>query len=152
VSVQLTGRQLLKLAGKSAIVAITRDAKTGATYSNNQLWVSATETLANDTDPWNASYSFPAIAIVDSGVQPRADFGTRLKTQVSFVSGGFNSSGDGFSHGTFVAALAAGSAEGYTGASPKSDIVSLDVLNDLGTGNMSDVIAACDWVLANKAQ
>ena len=150
VSATLSGKQILKLARKSDVYAITEDSATGATYSNSQLWVPATEVLAHSTNSWNASYSFPTIAIVDSGVQPRADFGSRLRAQVSFVSTGPNASGDGFGHGTLVASIAAGSAEGYTGMSPKSDLVSLDVLNDAGAGVMSDVIAACDWILANK--
>jgi serine protease AprX len=151
VSATLTGRQILKLAHKSEVFAITEDAATGATYSNSQQWVPATEILEKGTNPWNASYGFPTIAIVDSGVQARSDFGSRLRTQVSFVSSGPNSSGDGFGHGTLVASIAAGSAEGYTGISPKSDIVSLDVLDDNGVGAMSDVLAACDWILANKS-
>ena len=145
------GRQLLKLAKRGWVESVVEDARTGATYSNSQKRVGATEELESATNPWTASYSYPAIAIVDSGVQPRTDFGKRLKAQVSFVSTG-NSSGDGFGHGTMVAALAAGSAESYTGFAPKANIVSLDVLNDLGVGSMGDAIAACDWILANKAQ
>ena len=150
-SATLSGKQILKLAQKDWVESIMLDAQTGATYSNNQLWVGATEILEKKTNPWTASFGFPAIAIVDSGVQARTDFGSRLKTQVSFVSGGLNSSSDGFGHGTLVAGLAAGSASGYAGVAPKADIVSLDVLNDAGVGTMSDVIAACDWILQNKA-
>jgi serine protease AprX len=149
-SAELTGRQIVKLADKSWVLAITEDAPALATYSNDQLWVGATELTTSWAAP--STYSFPTIAIVDSGVQPRGDFGTRLKAQVSFVSSGANSAGDGFGHGTLVAGIAAGSAEGYSGAAPQAGIVSLDVLNDAGVGQMSDVIAACDWILANKAR
>jgi serine protease AprX len=62
-----------------------------------------------------------------------------------------NSSGDGRGHGTFVAGIAAGSAAGYAGVAPNAKIVSLDVMNDYGTARTSDVIAACDWILANKS-
>ena len=31
-------------------------------------------------------------------------------------------------------------------------IVSLDVLDDTGAGTVSDVLAACDWILQNKEQ
>jgi serine protease AprX len=148
-SAELTGRQIAKLADKSWVLAITEDTPALATYSNDQLWVGATETTS-----WTApsTYTFPTIAIVDSGVQTRADFGSRLKAQVSFVSNGANSWGDGFGHGTLVAGIASGSAEGYSGAAPQAGIVSLDVLNDAGIGQMSDVIAACDWILANKSR
>jgi serine protease AprX len=148
-SAELTGKQIVRLAKKKWVLSITPDSPTGATYSNTQSWVAATESQS-----WSApsTYSFPTIAIVDSGVQPRADFGTRLKTQVSFVSSGQNSSGDGFGHGTLVASIAAGGKAGYDGMAPQADIVSLDVLNDAGAGVMSDAIAACDWILANKAK
>ncbi len=151
-SAQLTGKQIVRLAKKKLVFSITPDARTGATYSNSQMWVDATEVLENSTNSWTGPYSFPTIAIVDSGVQARSDFGSRLRTQVSFVSSGPNSPGDSFGHGTMVAGIAAGSAEGYTGMSPKSDIVSLDVLDDNGAGTVGDLIAACDWILANKAQ
>jgi serine protease AprX len=92
----------------------------------------------------------PAIAIVDSGVAARADFGARLKAEVSFVASG-NSSGDGRGHGTVVAGIAAGNAPGYAGAAPNADIVSLDVMDDSGAGRTSDVIAAAEWIYQNKA-
>jgi serine protease AprX len=152
---ELTGEQVEELARDSNVLAVTEDAPISATgYANGQNWVPSTEFRENETNPWTANkgYTYPAIAIVDSGVQPRSDFGSRLLTSVSFVSTGFNSSGDGFGHGTLVAGIAAGSADGYTGVAPRAKLVSLDVLNDLGAGYMSDAIAAADWILANKAQ
>jgi serine protease AprX len=63
-----------------------------------------------------------------------------------------NSAGDGRGHGTFVAGIAAGGADGYTGATPQANLVSLDVMDDHGVARTSDVIAACQWILANKAK
>ena len=63
-----------------------------------------------------------------------------------------NSPGDGRGHGTFVASIAAGGAAGYAGASPNAKLVSLDVIDDSGMGLTSDVIAAADWILENKAR
>jgi len=63
-----------------------------------------------------------------------------------------NSPGDGYGHGTFVAGIADGSAEGYAGMSPSAPLVSLDVLDDQGMGLTSDVIAATDWIIQHKAQ
>ncbi|MDQ2911111.1 MAG: S8 family serine peptidase, partial [Actinomycetota bacterium] len=62
-----------------------------------------------------------------------------------------DSPGDGRGHGTFVAGIAAGAADGYTGASPQANLVSVDVMNDDGMARTSDVIAGCQWILANKA-
>ena len=41
---------------------------------------------------------------------------------------------------------------GYAGASPNAKLVSLDVIDDSGMGLTSDVIAAADWILRNKAR
>src|SRR5262249_25664085 len=92
------------------------------------------------------------IAVVDSGVDATkvADFGGRLIQQVNLCGLPNNSPGDGRGHGTFVAGIAAGQAAGYAGASPTSNIVSLDVMDDTGTGRTSDVIAAAQWIIANK--
>ena len=62
-----------------------------------------------------------------------------------------NAAGDGRGHGTFVAGIAAGIGEGYAGAAPNADIVSLDVMDDSGSGKTSDVIAAAEWIYQNKA-
>ena len=61
-----------------------------------------------------------------------------------------NSAGDGRGHGTFVAGLAAGAAARHAGAAPTAGIVSIDVMDDQGMARTSDVIAAADWILANK--
>src|SRR5205085_4446284 len=53
--------------------------------------------------------------------------------------------------GTFVAGIAAGSASGYTGAAPSANLVSIDVMDDQGMALTSDVIAAADWIIQNKA-
>jgi serine protease AprX len=147
-SAQLTGRQILRLAERSSIASITRDAQTaGEAYGNTQAWPTSVG-VSWDDPPANATY--PTIAIVDSGVQARGEFGSRLLTQVSFVSSGVNSSGDGRGHGTLVASIAANGGTSYAGAEPRANIVSLDVLDDNGNGVVSDVIAACDWILAHK--
>ena len=93
----------------------------------------------------------PAIAIVDSGVAAgRTDFGGRVVKQVTMTNLLPNAIGDGRGHGTFVAGIAAGSRPGYAGAAPTAPIVSIDVMDDNGMAMTSDVIAAADWILANK--
>jgi subtilisin family serine protease len=89
----------------------------------------------------------PTIAIVDSGINANRsdfDFGARVLPQVNLASLSPNSPGDGRGHGTFVAGVAAGSAPGYTGPSPNSRILPIDVMDDRGKALTSDVIAACD--------
>jgi serine protease AprX len=151
VAAELTGDQIDELAGNTGVAAISEDLPMAANGpTSNQLWPSA----ANVTGAWSLpkNTSFPAIAIVDSGVDSsRADLSNRVAAQVSFASVAPNSAGDGYGHGTLVAALAAGGAAGYAGVVPRAKVVSLDVLNDYGVGYMSDAIAAVDWILQNKA-
>jgi serine protease AprX len=154
VSAQLTGAQLVALAKQKGILAITRDRRLVATgqFSNDQGWVQT----AGVDDFWNgqalSGLGMPAIAIVDSGVQTgRLDFSGRLLKQVRLTSLAPNSLGDGRGHGTFVAGIAAGAAAKYAGAAPTAPIVSLDVMDDNGMALTSDVIAAADWILQNKA-
>jgi serine protease AprX len=156
VSARLTGAQLVDLAQQNGILAITKDKKLRASgqFSSDQGWVQT----AGISDFWTAQalsgVQLPAIAIVDSGVQRlRADFdfGARVVKQVTLTSLTPNSSGDGRGHGTLVAGLAAGSALKYAGAAPVAPIVSLDVMDDNGMALTSDVIAAADWILQNKA-
>ena len=154
VSAQLTGAQLVALAKQNGILAITTDRRLVATgqFSNDQGWAQT----AGVDDFWVgqalSGLEMPSIAIVDSGVQTgRLDFSGRLLKQVRLTSLAPNSLGDGRGHGTFVAGIAAGAAAKYAGAAPTAPIVSLDVMDDNGMALTSDVIAAADWILQNRA-
>ena len=161
VSAQLTGAQIVELAGQKGILTITPDSKirlsvTNGGFSSNQNWVTA----ASAADTWSGTLRPPAIAVVDSGVQAcRADFNdtgagcnSRVVARVTMTNLLPNSSGDGRGHGTLVAGLAAGSRDGYAGVAPTAPIVSIDVMDDNGMAVTSDVIAAADWILANKSR
>jgi serine protease AprX len=156
VSIEMSGRRLAKLARIPGLV-ITEDVPVqlldgGSTslfgqlkYTSKQLWAyeSGVSML------WYATpREMPAIAIVDSGIdETLPDFADRKIKQVSFVSSGkTNGSRDGRGHGSFVAGIAAGSAAGYAGVAPNAPLVSLDVMDDSGSGLTSDVIAATEWL------
>ena len=103
-------------------------------------------------DAWAQGYtgSGIGIAVLDSGVAPVADFGTRL-THAS-VPGLANSADDQLGHGTFVAAVAAGSSPDgkFAGVAPGAKIFAINV----SRGNSvlsSDVIKGLEWVAANRA-
>jgi len=123
-------------------------------YANNlaPLWANLQQQGAQVGTYQSSAYA-PAIAVVDSGIEAnRADFGNRVVADVNLSTLSRNSPGDGRGHGTAVAGVAAGSALGRAGASPSSKIVSLDVIDDQGMARTSDVIAAAQWILANKDQ
>jgi serine protease AprX len=155
VAAELTGAQIVKLAGRPNILAITQDAPVRlddaqSTYTSIQVWPYASS-VAKFWQPASVGgLKPPAIAIVDSGVDgSRADFGSRVQ-QVTLTQQQPNSPGDGRGHGTFVASIAAGAADGYAGAAPNADIVSIDVMDDQGMALTSDVVAAADWIYENK--
>ena len=111
---------------------------------NASLWAGDLSTYAGKT---------PAIAIVDSGVQQRDDFGTRIVASVNLSTlPGNTSSTDDRGHGTFVAGIAAGAAPDLAGASPGAPIVSIKVMDSTGTARTSDIITACQWILDHKGQ
>jgi serine protease AprX len=111
---------------------------------NSQLWLG---------DQAFYSSSTPAIAIIDSGVQQRSDFGTRVIASVNLSKIEGNSSmDDERGHGTFVAGIAAGASPDLTGAAPTAPIVSIKVMDKNGQAYTSDVISACQWILDNKAK
>jgi serine protease AprX len=153
-SATLSGRQIVKLAKKSKIESITRDVKVELlAYSNTQLWPQAAGVADNWSSTTPAS-SYPAIAVVDSGITNVLDglsgaAGTRLVKGVTMVSA--STSNAAYGHGSMVASIAANQNPGYTGAEPRAKIVSVKVLDGNGVGAKSDIVAACDWILQNKA-
>jgi serine protease AprX len=164
-SAAVTGRQLVQLSAAKGVAAITLDrpvhllddGSDTSGFSSSQKWPYAVKAPRDWHKVTNGQLPTPpAIAVVDSGIQAnRPDFrnGASVLTQVTMVNTGTpNSPGDGYGHGTFVAGIAAGNAQGYAGTSPSAPLVSIDVLDDQGMGLTSDVIAATDWIVQNKAK
>ena len=123
--------------------------------SSEQVWPTASGVRALWSTQAKTAPKAPTIAVVDSGIdvnRPDFDNGARVVANVNMTQLQPNSPGDGRGHGTFVAGIAAGSAPGMAGASPTSDIVMLDVMDDKGMARTSDVIAAAEWIHENKAK
>ncbi|MBA2383904.1 MAG: S8 family serine peptidase [Actinobacteria bacterium] len=155
VQTELTGAELLRLARKKSILAITPNAPVRLSglgeLPNSQLWPYVSGVAKFWWPALTGTLRPPAIAIVDSGVDAaRADLRGRVLEQVTLTSLPGNSPGDGRGHGMFVASIAAGAASGYIGAAPSAPLVSLDVADDAGKAMTADVIRAADWILANK--
>jgi serine protease AprX len=134
--------------------ALVRVQAVSTTLKSSQLWPYE----SGNSDLWAGDLALyntktPAIAIVDSGVQQRSDFGTRIRASVNLSTiDGNTSLDDQRGHGTFVAGIAAGAASDLAGADPAAPIVSIKVMDQNGQAKTSDVINACQWILDNKAQ
>jgi serine protease AprX len=173
VSATLTGKQLVKLANRSHIRAITRDARMRTSALDMGLWrdvvssgsllskpavTCATSALGLQLDPScvaSAAVSAPqapAIAIVDSGIDSSkvGDFGSRVVARVNFSSLEPTASGDPAGHGTMVAGVAAGAGSLYGGVAQNAPLVDVRVASSQGEALTSDIVAAVDWILANK--
>ena len=98
------------------------------------------------------------IAILDSGMYEShksfldADGRPRIVFSQDFT--GELNRRDPYGHGTHVAALAAGNGQiaggAYQGIASNAKILNLRVLNSTGTGRLTDVLSAIDWILANR--
>jgi len=155
VAVDLTGAQILALVADKHVTAITADARVrlSAASTSNEKWPFVTGVHKYWATGVNPAAPAATIAVVDSGIDAsRPEFAGRIVANVNLSTLPGNSPGDGRGHGTFVAGIAAGDYAGHTGAAPGAKIVSLDVMDDQGMARTSDVIAAADWILANKAK
>jgi serine protease AprX len=78
----------------------------------------------------------------------KAGTASRVVVNQDFTGEGITS--DPFGHGTFVAATAAGydrAAPGtYNGIAPNANVLNLRVLNSKGTGTVSSVLSALNWI------
>ncbi|MGB5628764.1 MAG: S8 family peptidase [Woeseiaceae bacterium] len=115
----------------------------------------------------NSSYrgDGQTVAILDTGVAAHRDLSGDVR-QYSFLNGAYaqpavdngniyryNSDPlvDGYGHGTHIAGIVSGngfnSDGSYRGPARQADVLSLQVLDENGHGQMSDVMAALDWLL-----
>ncbi len=163
VAADLSGKDLLKLAGDANVAAVSTDAPLrSAGYQDAGMYLSSVDAapLLGPSAP-----HAPAIAIVDSGIDATDTpvFGdSRIVAGVNLSSLSPGAGGDQQGHGTMVASLAAG---GPPSGNPKTNVANywggvaqtaplVDVRTADGNGESltSDVIAACDWILAHKTQ
>ncbi len=79
----------------------------------------------------------------------------KSKTQVNIPAPAPTS--DGYGHGTHVGAIIGGKgrssdSNGYAGAAPNVDLITVRVTKDDGSAKVSNVVAGLQWVLENKAR
>jgi subtilisin family serine protease len=83
--------------------------------------------------------------VIDSGVAPHPEFGTRLKAGTSTVRGA-KTTVDCSGHGTHVAGTIAGSTYGVA---KQATVVPVRVLDCRDSGSWSRVVAGIDWAVAH---
>ncbi|MBG9577400.1 S8 family peptidase [Cytobacillus firmus] len=90
------------------------------------------------------------IAVIDTGVYPHQDIGDRLKHFKDFINNRTTAYDDN-GHGTHCAGDAAGDGTGsggiYRGPAPNANIIGVKVLDKLGSGSLSTVMAGVQWCI-----
>ncbi|MEW6323545.1 MAG: S8 family peptidase [Acidobacteriota bacterium] len=148
---------LKRLADNPCIKAISDDRL--ATASNGRTAVTVGQRTV--TDVLGYTGTGVGVAVIDSGITPWHDDltvanrqGQRVAAFVDFVNG-LTTPYDDWGHGTHVAGTIAGNGYDSYGTrkamAPGAHIVALKALDAQGRGRISDIIAALDWAVANKA-
>ncbi len=95
------------------------------------------------------------VAILDTGCDlNHPDLKDHIRASTDYSGKGTAQDGNG--HGSHVAGIIAGSGAAshgkYRGVAPKADLYIAKVLDDRGSGRMSNVMAGLDWAVSQKAQ
>ena len=104
---------------------------------------------------WDLTLGVPniVIAIVDTGVDSsHPDLASKIVGEYSYVG---RSAKDGFGHGTHCAGIAAAATNndvGIAGMCPNCGILSVKVLNDQGSGYISDVASGITYAASHGAR
>ena len=154
---ELTNRQLRRIADYPGVARIDWDRPVGGHMNRTNVAIGA-KYVHNQFGLKGAGIG---VAVIDSGITSwHADLMSTYTNQlrvakfVDFVNGQLYPYDD-FGHGTHVSGIIAGNGHdsngAYQGVAPQAKIVSLKVLDGQGHGVISDVIAALDYAVANKA-
>ncbi|MFS0862270.1 S8 family serine peptidase [Fredinandcohnia sp. 179-A 10B2 NHS] len=105
----------------------------------------------NAPSAWNSTLTGKGIkiAVLDSGISAHPDL--RIEGGISFVSY-TNSYEDDNGHGTHVAGIigALDNGIGVIGVAPESSIYAVKVLDQEGSGYVSEIVAGINWSITNK--
>jgi serine protease AprX len=152
VAATVKAGRVRELASRPGVTLVAPDAPVAFTATTVSAANLATIFPSRDSasNPWNAGVTGEGvgIAVIDSGVTPSPDFGSRL-VQVR-LDGQDGSLDDTVGHGTLVAGIAAGSsADGrFIGIAPGATVYALNINRPEGV-RTSDVITALKWVFDN---
>ena len=152
-------QDVLAVAELPCVTSVSSNAQVNASGQLDVNTSTATASVLRSTlglEAVAATGAHIGVAIIDSGIAPLTDFGTRIRAFYDFTTGATLSTlpNDPYGHGTHVAGLIAGSgASGseYRGVAPAANLIGLKVLDRTGRGRTSDVIRAIDFAIAHKA-
>ncbi len=153
VALEVPARMVHELAVLDEVEYVTSDTKV---FIHMDV---ARETIREDrVDPIKYTGKGVGVAVIDTGVAPHPDLvepNNRIiafKDYVNQKKEPYDDNG----HGTHVAGCIAGNGFGsdgkYLGIAPKANIIAIKTLNSEGSGDSSDVIAAIQWALDNRAR
>lgn len=160
VSATLTKEQINKLATLPQVIQIEYDEPMKIASNSANAWYGTSKARADfgvtgdrDGNPNTYSKIDATIAVIDTGVDRNH---VDLKGKVIGWKDYVNNRSlpyDDHGHGTHVAGIAGGAGKGnaaYVGVAPGASIVGIKVLDQNGSGSMSNVTAAIDWAISNK--
>jgi serine protease AprX len=136
----------------------TTDGSADGTAAWTEWWTSAEQSAVLKGTLGLSSYGPTGkgvgVAIIDSGIDGNAAaFAGRITAFYDFTRGGRKATPtDDYGHGTHVAGLIGAATDVFRGIAPAVDLIGLKVLDAEGRGQTSDVIAALDFVTANRAR
>ncbi len=156
---------LLSLSGSPSVHSISIDAPVlsidGNEVSSSNAPPPNAYTLrsALGLDQMTPSAAGVGVAIVDSGIDPQADFAGRITAFYDFTGGNGATVAlpvDAYGHGTHVAGIIASSGAQssnaqYRGVGASARLIGLRVLDANGAGQTSQVIQAIEFAVNNRA-
>jgi serine protease AprX len=153
---QLARRLARALGAGLLILAVIAPAAGAGVYeaASDPNSMASTAQYTGATAWWNTGYTGRGIdvAVIDSGVSPVSGLDAPGKVvygpDLSLESQAPNLSDyDTYGHGTFMAGLIGANGDDYRGMAPDARIISLKVATADGGADVSQVIAAIDWVV-----
>jgi len=158
-SALVPGRALPALASSPDVVKVWGDGKihmsnvqgSYSSWAPNTVWQKVIRLPQAQSAATGAGVS---VALLDTGVTPNADLGSRIVAMADFTPD--HDGIDRFGHGTHMAGIIAGdgtlSAGSYTGVAMKANIVSVKVAGADGSTDVSVVIAGLQWIVTHRTQ
>lgn len=157
----LPARALSSLAGSGAVTRVWADGHITMsdvnmskfdTVASNTMWRSTIKLAQERTLGYDGSGI--TVALLDTGVSADADFGNRLVASVDFTNEADQQ--DHYGHGTHMGGIIVGngslSGGQWSGVAPGANLVSVKVAPADGSTDVSVVIAAMQWLIANRSQ